>query len=123
MKGFHFSEGLKAIIRQKIKFRELRISINAMSYFPLEKLSLHAPEYGLGTIPSLECIANSNRQITLTIDDCQESIKKLLYLADYLEDGGCNDSVRFFLKDNTLDLLSFNKFKKMLLLIEHPNVC
>lgn len=92
--------GIENIISQKIKSREVRISINAMAFVP-ELKDLTQPK------ESKDAEVN-NRRLTDAIEECQTSIEKLLLIGDNLQENNVQ-VVKSLLNNNAFDIRTIDE--------------
>ena len=93
--------GIENIISQKIKSREVRISINAMAFTPETKVEM--ADSSLLTESEV-----SNKKLSEAIDECQTSIEKLLLIGDNLSEKNVN-VIKSLLNNNAFDIRSFDE--------------
>jgi len=75
---------LASEIEFKIRLLERRAAIHAQTIYPIKDLELKSPDYGLGIIPKLIVISNSNEESEKAIDECNRNKKKLLLIRSFL---------------------------------------
>jgi len=75
---------LEAEIEFKIQLLEKRAAVHAQTMYPIKDLELKSPDYGLGIIPKLIAISNSNEESERVIEECLSNKKKLLFIKKYL---------------------------------------
>lgn len=73
-------EQLASEIEFKIRLLERRASVHAQTMYPIKDLELKSPDYGLGVIPKLIAISNSNQESERVIEECNINKKKLLLI-------------------------------------------
>ena len=77
-------EQLASEIEFKIRLLERRAAIHAQTIYPIKDLELKSPDYGLGIIPKLIAVTNSNEESEKVIDECNRNKKTLLLIRKYL---------------------------------------
>jgi len=75
---------LASEIEFKIRLLERRAAIHAQTIYPIKALQLKSPDYGLGVIPKLIAVSNSNQESESVIEECNDNKKKLLLIKKYL---------------------------------------
>jgi len=97
---------LASEIEFKIKLLEKRAAIHAQTMYPIKNLELKSPDYGLGIIPKLMAITNSNDESERVIEECHRNKKKLLFIKKNLNAGDLN---------KILKCLSANEYARMMM--------
>lgn len=64
-------------IQLKKQFLEKRAFAHAQAMYPMDKLTLEPPDYGIGVIPKLTAVDNTNNEALRIIDECNAGIIKL----------------------------------------------
>ncbi len=100
-------------IEQRKRLLEKRAFANAQAIFPVEKLTLEPPDYGLGVIPKLTAVDNTNHEAQRIIEECNCGIIKLSVIQRLLNNQNTN-TVLGLLNDNKYHTLSIQKIKNML---------
>lgn len=81
MSSTKLSNKLKEQVSRDIQFKkrllEKRAFAHAQAIFPLDKLTLEPPDYGIGVIPKLIAVHNTNSEALRVIDECNTSTLKL----------------------------------------------
>jgi len=91
-------------IEFKIKLLEKRATVHAQTMYPIKDLELKSPDYGLGIIPKLIAVINSNEESERVIEECQRNKKKLLFI---------KKQVAISEPDKIVKCLSANEYARM----------
>ena len=100
-------------IESRKRLLEKRAFAHAQAMFPIENLVLEPPQYGLGVIPKLISIDNTNHEATRIIEKCNIAILKLSVIQKLL----CPDNttvVLELLKNNNYYSTKLTDLKEML---------
>lgn len=100
-------------IEQRKRLLEKRAFAHAQIMFPIEKLTLEPPDYGLGVIPKLTAVDNTNNEALRIIEACNVGVIKLSVIQRLLKDTNTH-VVLGFLNDNQYHTLSVDNIKEML---------
>jgi len=81
MQSTNLKKKLKDQVSRDIEFKkrllEKRAFAHAQTIFPVNELTLKPPDYGIGIIPKLTAINNTNEEAIHIIDNCNNGIMKL----------------------------------------------
>lgn len=81
MQSTNLKNKLKEQVSRDIQFKkrllEKRAFAHAQTIFPIDELTLEPPDYGIGIIPKLTAINNTNEEAIYIIDNCNDGIMKL----------------------------------------------
>ncbi len=89
---------LKEQVSRDIQFKkrllEKRAFAHAQAIFPVDKLTLEPPDYGIGIIPKLTAVDNTNQEAIHIIDECNDGIMKLSIIQGLLTPGNVHKVLR-----------------------------
>jgi len=89
---------LKDQISRDIQFKkrllEKRAFAHAQAIFPVGKLTLEPPDYGVGVIPKLTAVDNTNFEAIRIIDECNDGIIKLSIMLSLLTPNNALDVLK-----------------------------
>jgi len=100
-------------IEQRKRLLKKRAFAHAQTILPVDNLTLEPPDYGLGVIPKLTAIDNTNNEALRIIDECNHAIIKLSVIQSLLNDEN-TQMILGLLNDNQYYTLSVEKIKGML---------
>jgi len=100
-------------IEQRKRLLEKRAFAHAQTMFPVDDLTLEPPDYGLGVIPKLTAVDNTNNEALRIIDQCNHGIIKLSIIQRLLNDENTR-VVLGLLNDNQYHTLPAKKIMDML---------
>ena len=100
-------------ITLKKRLLEKRAFAHAQTIFPIEDLTLEPPDYGLGVIPKLTAVDNTNHEALRIIEECNYGIIKLSVIQRLLSVKNAN-TVLGLLNDNKYHKMAIEKIKTML---------
>lgn len=108
---------LQAQISRDITLRkrllEKRAFAHAQTMFPIEELTLEPPDYGLGVIPKLTSVDNTNHEAHLIIEKCNYGVIKLSVMQHLLNNENTS-KVLSLLNNNQYHSISVDDIKHML---------
>lgn len=108
---------LQAQLNRDIELRkrllEKRAFAHAQTMFPIKDLTLDPPDYGLGVIPKLTAVDNTNHEALRIIEDCHNGIVKL-FIIQHLLNNNNTDIVLTLLTDNKYYTMTIEKIKETL---------
>jgi len=111
------SNKLYAQISRDIQLRkrllEKRAFAHAQAMFPIEELTLEQPDYGLGVIPKLISVENTNHEAHRIIEECNYGIIKLSVIQRLLNNNNTH-KVLSLLNDNQYYMIPIEDIKQML---------
>jgi len=99
-------------IEQRKRLLEKRAFAHAQTMFPVEHLTLEPPDYGLGVIPKLTSIDNTNNEALRIIETCNIGVIKLSVIQRLLNSDNAH-LVLGLLNGNQYHILNVEEIKKM----------
>lgn len=95
----------RSLIMQHIKKREVSMNHKALAYCP--------PQIGLSYKERLK-VSNKNQEVVKAIKECEESVKKLQLISDFLKVADTR-IINKLMRDNRFDLMSRTEILKELI--------
>ena len=116
MQTNNINNKLQAQLNRDIELRkrllEKRAFAHAQAMFPVEDLTLEPPDYGLGVIPKLTAVDNTNNEALRIIEECNLGVIKLSIIERLLNNENTH-LVLELLNDNQYHITTIEDIKEM----------
>ena len=103
---------LNCNIEQRKRLLEKRAFAHAQTMFPIDDLTLEPPDYGLGVIPKLTAVNNTNEEAQRIIESCNVDIVKLSVIQRLMNNEN-TQTVLELLNNNQYHTLTIEKIKEI----------